>query len=43
MIKIICKECGKERNLVDLDGDLRSKRDIKCSCGHILVPKVKRW
>ncbi len=44
MIKIICKECGKEYQLTELDSNLRSKKEIKCvECGHILVPKVKKW
>ena len=30
MIKIICKECGKEYSLTELEDNLRSKKEIKC-------------
>jgi len=44
MIRIICKVCENAMNLLDLEGDLRSYREIKCSkCGRILVPKYKKW
>jgi hypothetical protein len=44
MITIICKECNQRYNLIDFSNQLKgTKREIKCKCGHILIPNWKPW
>jgi len=44
MIRIVCKECNKTLNLVELYSTLRNgNRDVTCECGNLLIPKWKEW